>query len=276
MGAPFPLDLPQRPSKPRHVGITHVLDKGLPLAELPGVLESCGAYIDVWKFGWGTAYVDPAVEAKLVLLAEHGILGCVGGTLMEVAWVQRRVEEFLAWAADAGFPCVEVSRGVAPMRPDEKYDLIRTATARFTVLSEVGSKSATERMACIDWADEVAGDLAAGARWVLTEGRESGTVGIYDHTGAVREDVVGWVLDAGGVDRVVFEAPRKDQQAWFIKHCGPYVNLANIPVPEVLGVETLRLGLRADTLDLSSPVLAGAPLDAMPDGAPDGATVRTP
>jgi phosphosulfolactate synthase len=230
------------------VGITHVLDKGLPAGELPGVLDTCGAYIDVWKFGWGTAYLDPGVEPKLAVLAERGILACVGGTLLEVAWVQRRVEEFLAWAAALGFPCVEVSRGAAPMRPDEKYDLIRAATGRFTVLSEVGAKSADDQMPCFEWAEEVAGDLAAGAAWVLTEGRESGTVGIYDAAGTVREDVIAAVLDAGGVDRIVFEAPRKDQQAWFIRHCGANVNLANIAIGEVLGLETLRLGLRADTM----------------------------
>jgi phosphosulfolactate synthase len=251
---PFPLHLPERPAKPRRTGITHVLDKGLPARDMAGVLESCGRYVDVWKFGWGTAYLDPGVEAKLDALAAHGILGCVGGTLLEVAWAQGRVEEFLAWAGAVGFPCVEVSRGAAAMRPDEKYDLIRMATSRFIVLSEVGTKSATERMPCVDWADEVTGDLGAGATWVLTEGRESGTVGIYDSAGTVREDVVAAVIDAGGVDRVVFEAPRKDQQVWFIQHCGPGVNLANIPVAEVLGLETLRLGLRADTLGLSSPI----------------------
>jgi phosphosulfolactate synthase len=263
MGAPFPLHLPGRPAKPRQVGITHVLDKGLPVAEMAGVLDTCGAYIDVWKFGWGTAYIDPGVEAKLAMLAERDILGCVGGTLLEVAWVQGRVAEFLGWAGAVGFPCVEVSRGVAPMRPHEKYELIGKAAAAFTVLSEVGNKSATELMPCIDWADEVAGDLTAGARWVLTEGRESGTVGIYDPKGVVRQDVVEAVLEVGGVEKIVFEAPRKDQQVWFIQRCGPDVNLANIPVSEVLGLETLRLGLRADTLGLSSP---------MPHGAPDGAT----
>ena len=120
MGPPFPLELPERPGRPRSVGITHVLDKGLPAGELPGVLATCGTYIDIWKFGWGTAYLDPGVESKLDTLGAHGILGCVGGTLLEVAWVQRRVEEFLDWAAGVGFPCVEVSRGAAPMRPDEK------------------------------------------------------------------------------------------------------------------------------------------------------------
>jgi phosphosulfolactate synthase len=250
---PFPLELPGRPPKPRRVGITHVLDKGLPVHELAGVLETCGGYIDVWKFGWGTAYLDPGVASKLAILADHGILGCVGGTLLEVAWTQRRVDEFLAWAAAAGFPCVEVSRGAALMRPDEKYDLIRTARARFTVLSEVGAKSATDRMPCTDWADEVAGDLDAGATWVLTEGRESGTVGIYDDAGTVRQDVVAAVLGAGGVERVVFEAPRKDQQVWFLRRFGPECNLGNIMPDEVLSLETLRLGLRSDTIGLAAP-----------------------
>jgi phosphosulfolactate synthase len=251
MGTPFPLELPERPSKPRSVGITHVLDKGLPAHELPGVLETCGEYIDIWKFGWGTAYLDPGVESKLQTLAAHGILSCVGGTLMEVAWVQRRVEEFLDWAAGVGFPCIEVSRGAAPIRPDEKHDLIRSATSRFTVLSEVGSKRESDQPSCCQWAEEVAGDLAAGARWVLTEGRESGTVGIYNGAGTIREDIIAAVIDAGGVDRVVFETPRKDQAVWFMRHCGPNVNLANIPVAEVLGIETLRLGLRADTMSLA-------------------------
>ncbi|MGH9265751.1 MAG: phosphosulfolactate synthase [Acidimicrobiales bacterium] len=254
MGAPFPLDLPRRTAKPRAVGITHVLDKGLPARELDGVLESSGAYVDVWKFGWGTAYVDPGVEDKLAILARHGVLGCVGGTLLEVAWTQRRVEEFLDWADALGFPCVEVSRGMAPMRRDEKYELIQAAARRFTVLSEVGAKDPGERMPCPDWAEEVAGDLAAGARWVLCEGRESGTVGVYHPDGKVREDVVAAVLEAGGVERVVFEAPRKDQQAWFVRHCGANANLANIPITEVLGLETLRLGLRADTMNLPAPV----------------------
>ena len=251
MAAPFPLDLPERSVKPRRSGLTHVLDKGLTPSEVAGLLVSGGAYVDVWKFGWGTAYVDPGLGAKLALLAEHGVLGCLGGTLLEVAWAQRRADDLLDWAAGAGFPCVEVSRGVAPMTVDDKHDLIRTAASGFTVLSEVGAKSRTARMAPVLWADEVAGDLAAGATWVLTEGRESGNVGIYRDDGTVREDVVAAVISAGGVGRVVFEAPRKDQQAWFIRRFGAEVNLANIAVGEVLGLETLRLGLRADTIELS-------------------------
>jgi phosphosulfolactate synthase len=223
----------------------------MPATQVADVLASCGAYVDVWKFGWGTAYVDPGMRAKLQLLGRHGILACLGGTLLEVAWTQGRVEECLSWATGIGIPCIEVSRGAVPMSPDEKDELIARASADFVVLSEVGSKSAAVRSPSDEWAEEVARDLRAGATWVLTEGRESGTVGIYDHSGRVREDIVDAVAGAGGVDRVVFEAPSKDQQAWFIRRFGPDVNLANVAVGEVLGLETLRLGLRADTIGLS-------------------------
>lgn len=251
--APFPLRLPERARKPRRVGLTHVLDKGMPPRLAVDLLASGGAYIDVWKFGWGTAYIDPGLEAKLALLAEHGVLGCPGGTLFEVAWTQGRVEEFLTWAGDLGFPCVEISRGVAAMTPREKCHLIRRAAADFTVLAEVGAKSSTDRLPCDQWATEVTADLEAGATWVLTEGRESGTVGVYDDDGGIRQDIVDCVVEAAGVERVVFEAPQKDQQAWFIKRFGADVNLANIPVTEVPGLETLRLGLRADTVNLAFP-----------------------
>ena len=256
MAPPFRLDLPKRAGKPRRIGLTHVLDKGMPAPQVADVLASCAPYIDVWKFGWGTAYVDPGLPAKLELLAGHGILACLGGTLLEVAWAQGRVAEYLAWAHETGIPCGEVSRGAVPMGPDDKDALIRRAAADFMVVSEVGSKSARERSPAADWAEEVGRDLRAGATWVLAEGRESGTVGIYDDEGGVREDVIAAVADAGGIERVVFEAPSKDQQAWFIQQFGPDVNLANVSIAEVLGLETLRLGLRADTIDLSCPAPA--------------------
>ncbi len=255
---PFPLDLPARTAKPRRVGLTQVLDKGMPAPLVADVLAVCGAYVDVWKFGWGTAYLDPHLAAKLALLADHGVLGCLGGTLLEIAWAQHRVDEFLAWADEVGIPCVEVSRGAVLMGTDEKQDLIRLATSHFTVLSEVGRKSRTSRLGELEWASEVSGDVAAGATWVVAEGRESGTVGIFDEQGGVHEDIVAAAVRAGGLDRVVFEAPRKDQQAWFVSRFGPNVNLGNIAVGDVLGLETLRLGLRADTIGLST--MAAVPI----------------
>jgi phosphosulfolactate synthase len=247
--APGFLAVPPRARKPRRVGLTHVLDKGLPVDDADRLLDVCGEYVDVWKFGWGTAYLDPGVGAKLAVLRRHGVLGCTGGTLLEVAWHQGRVEEFLAWAGDLGFPCVEVSSGVAPLGPADKRELIEVAASRFVVLAEIGSKDPATEVSATAWATAAAADRAAGATWVVTEGRESGTVGLYSSDGAVRDDVVAAVVDAVGVEFAVFEAPRKDQQAWLIRHLGPDVNLGNIPPAETLGVEALRLGLRADTFD---------------------------
>jgi phosphosulfolactate synthase len=228
-----------------------VLDNGLPQSDLPGYLEAAAPHIDVWKMGWGTSYLEPAPAAKVDVLTGHGIRACVGGTLLEAAWAQGKAKDLLMWAEDQGFPCVEVSNGAVPMPLPDKRVLITEAADRFTVLSEVGSKDPAAPVSAGEWAEEMAGDLDAGASWVLTEGRESGTVGLYEPDGSVRETVVDAVVAAAGLARVVFEAPRKDQQAWFINRFGPDVNLGNVALTEVLGLETLRLGLRADTIDLS-------------------------
>ena len=245
------LSLPERAAKPRSVGLTHVLDKGMSVRATESVLTASAAYIDVWKFGWGVAYVDAALPEKLALMTAAGVQTCLGGTLLEIAWSQGKADECLNWAAEVGFESVEVSRGVAPMTLADKHVLLRRAAESFVVLSEVGRKDPDEALTAGDWADEISGDLDAGARWVITEGRESGTVGIYRPDGSIREDIVSAAVGAAGVDRLLFEAPRKDQQAWLIRAFGPDVNLANIACDEVLAVETLRLGLRADTCEVS-------------------------
>ncbi len=214
-------------------------------------LKAAGPHIDLWKLGWGTAYLDSALVEKLAVLRAAGIRTCLGGTLLEVSWAQGKAEQCLEWAAAVGLDAVEVSRGVAPMTLADKHTLLRHAAEAFVVLSEVGSKDPNQVLGAAQWAEEIAGDLAAGARYVITEGRESGTVGIYRGDGSVREEVVAAAVSAGGVDKVLFEAPRKDQQAWLIRAFGSDVNLANIACDDVLGLETLRLGLRADTFDLA-------------------------
>lgn len=244
------LNLPPRAGKPRDSGITHVIDSGLAVSEVAAALRSGAEFVDVWKLGWGIAYLDPGLEEKLALLTRHGVLACPGGTLLEIAWIQHRVREFLDWAAEAGFPCVEVSSGVAPMTRQDKDKLIAEAAERFIVLAEVGTKDSATREAPQQWEQAVTADLKAGATWVLTEGRASGDVGVYTASGAVRTEVVEAVLAAAGSDSVVFEAPRKEQQAWFIQRLGADVNLANIRPDEVLGLETLRRGLRADTMEV--------------------------
>jgi len=245
------LSLPERSAKPRLAGLTHVLDKGMSVDSARSALAAAGPLMDVWKFGWGTAYLDVGLPEKLELLRAHRVRSCLGGTLLEISWAQGRAEECLDWAAATGFDSVEVSRGVAPMSLEDKHDLLRLAAQRFVVLSEVGSKDPGEVLTAEQWTREVAEDLAAGARWVITEGRESGTVGIYREDGSIREKLVSAAVSGGGIDRLLFEAPHKDQQAWLIRAFGPDVNLANIRSDEVVALETLRLGLRADTVDLS-------------------------
>jgi phosphosulfolactate synthase len=247
MSRPTFLDLPSRSSKPRTTGLTHVLDKGMPLGELEGFLDSTGELVDVWKFGWGTAYIDPMVEKKLAAVTGYGIRACLGGTLLEIAWSQGKSDLCLRWAADFGFDCVEVSNGALGMPVTEKRRLISKAAERFTVFSEVGSKDPSVEVSPTAWAEQAAGDLGEGAAWILGEGRESGTVGLYYSDGEVRTQVVEAIAAAVGPERFIFEAPRRGQQVWFIRRFGPDVNLGNVAPGEVMGLETLRLGLRADT-----------------------------
>lgn len=258
MPGPAFLDLPARTAKPRRTGITHVLDAGIPLGEAADLLDMCGMYVDVWKLGWGVAYLDPNLDAKLELLAAHRVLASPGGTLLEIAWSQGRSAEFLGWARACGFPCVEVSAGTVPMDAAAQAGLIAEAAEHFIVLAEVGTKDPAVRLAPDEWAAAVIRGLKAGATWVIAEGRASGTVGIYSASGAVREDVVEAMVGAAGTDSVVFEAPREEQQAWFVRRFGPDVNLANIRPAGALGLETLRLSLRADTYEAwsASPVAA--------------------
>ncbi|HYJ69808.1 MAG TPA: phosphosulfolactate synthase [Nocardioidaceae bacterium] len=251
MALPSFLSLPERSTKPRTTGLTHVLDKGETVESTQSILATAAAHVDVWKFGWGTAYIDPTLADKLSLLRSANVHTCLGGTLLEIASAQGKAEACLDWAREVGFDRVEVSRGVAPMSVSEKHKLIRRAAESFDVMAEVGSKNPDEVAPPEQWASEIAGDLDAGAQWVITEGRESGTVGIYRSDGSIREDIVLAATAAGGVDKVFFEAPRKDQQAWLIRLFGPEVNLANIACDQVLALETLRLGLRADTCDVS-------------------------
>ena len=249
------LGLPPLPDKPRLVGVTHILDKGIPAHMTSAMLRSYAQHMDFWKFGWGTAYVESQLAEKLAILHEHDVVACVGGTLMEIAWARNAVDECLDWARKAGFRAVEVSRGSVPMSLTQKAMIIRQAAPHFTVLAETGYKSADRIMAPEEWSAEILEDLDSGATYVVTEGRESGTVGVYDHDGEPKQEVVDAVIAAAGLERALFESPRKSQQAWFINTYGPQVNLGNIAPEDALALTTLRCGLRADTIAMvaSSP-----------------------
>jgi phosphosulfolactate synthase len=245
------LSLPPRADKPRARALTHVLDKGLTLTATAAALEFAADHMDIWKVGWGIAYVDRELPRKLAALREHNVAACLGGTLLEIAWSQGRAHECLVWAARVGFDAIEVSRGVAPMSLDDKRELIKVAAEDFIVLAETGIKDERVVPSAEQWRDEVAQDLAAGATWVVCEGRESGTAGIYDSAGRPRVEIIDAAVEAAGFGRVLFEAPRKDQQAWLINRFGVDVNVGNIAPDDVLALTTLRLGLRADTAGLT-------------------------
>jgi phosphosulfolactate synthase len=263
------LTIVPRPAKPRTVGVTHVLDKGVPLQQLRGRLDASGSFIDIWKFGWGTAYVDTELEAKLQLLAEHGVRSCTGGTLLELAWLQGRTAEFLDWAVAVGFQCIEASNGATGLPPGEKRALIGAARERGrVVLAEVGSKDPDTAVSPQQWVAEIAADLEAGATWVVTEGRESGTVGLYDSAGSVRVELLAAIEHEIDVTQLIFESPHRAQQAWLVRHFGPNVNLGNIAADEIVAVETLRRGLRVDTIGMHIGVHSGSDGNGPSGGQP--------
>ena len=241
------LQLPEREVKPRRCGLTHVLDKGTPTHALDALLAQAGHLVDVLKVGWGIAFIDPTIKERVAVCNAAGVTVCLGGTLLEVCAAQGKVAELCGWAAEVGVDAIEVSNGLQAMTSDGKRELIRRLCGDFTVLAETGAKDDNAPVLIEEWLDELEADLEAGASWVIAEGRESGTVGVYRPDGSVRAELVEAIADRVPVDRVIFEAPRKAQQAWFVRRFGTCVNLGNIAPEEVLPLETLRVGLRADT-----------------------------
>jgi phosphosulfolactate synthase len=243
------LELPPRSAKPRDQGITHVLDKGLSLAEVDGLIEVAGEYVDLVKLGWGTALATRNLEAKLGRYREYGIPVVLGGSLTELAIAQDRLDELVAWVQELGLRYFEISDGTILLDPQRKLELIERLAGQFTVLSEVGSKDDTGAITPpYLWVDQMRDQLAAGAWKVIAEGRESGSAGIFRPTGEVREGLINEIVHGVDPARILFDAPRKEQQVWFVKRFGPDVNLGNIGPADVLPLETLRLGLRSDTM----------------------------
>jgi phosphosulfolactate synthase len=237
----------------RDGGLTHVLDKGLGPRAWADVLETAGEYIDIVKLGWGTAYVTPqrvaAAKAKRCLAA--GVHISPGGTLFELAVSQGRTAEFAAWCAKVGFDTIEISDGTVDLGAGRRRKLIRDLSADFRVVAEVGCKDTGVEVAPEVWVEEMLSDLDAGAAYVIAEGRESGTVGVYDTGGKPRHELIDTLLAHVPAERIIFEAPTKGQQAWFVERLGAEANLGNIAPDDVIGVETLRRGLRADTVTLA-------------------------
>jgi phosphosulfolactate synthase len=241
------LDLPTRSAQPREKGITHVLDRGLSIGEIDGLVEVAGEAVDLVKLGWGTALVTANLERKLERYREHGIPVVLGGTLTELTIAQDRLERLVEWLHELQLKHIEISDGTIELDHNHKLELIEQLAQEFVVMSEVGSKDDTRIMAPYRWVEQIEQELAAGAWKVIAEARESGTVGIFRHDGEVRMGLIDEIAHAISPDKILFEAPRKDQQVWFVRRFGPEVNLGNIAPEDVLSLETIRLGLRSDT-----------------------------
>jgi len=220
------------------------------IAEVDGLLEVAGAVVDVVKLGWGTALVTANLRPKLERYAAHGVPVVLGGTLTEIAIRQGRIDGLVAWLRELGLRHVEVSDGTIALAPEVKRELIERLAKEFVVFAEVGSKDADFIMAPYVWVEQIERDLAAGAWKVIAEARESGTAGIYRADGEVRTGLIDEIVHAIDPERLIFEAPRREQQVWLLGRLGSECNLGNIAPADVLSLETLRLGLRADTVEL--------------------------
>ncbi len=243
------LQLPERTAKPRQFGLTMVMDKGLSIREAEDMLSSSADYIDVVKLGWATSYFFPRLREKLAVYKEAGIPTYFGGTFFEAFIVRGQFDDYMRLLEEYDMEYVEVSDGSIEIPHDEKCAYIQRLAQNYRVLSEVGSKDAEKILAPYQWIELMQAELGAGAWKVIGEARESGNVGLFRETGEVRQGLVKEIIHSIPADRIIWEAPQKSQQVWFIKQVGANVNLGNIAPNEVIPLETIRNGLRGDTFD---------------------------
>jgi len=238
--------LPERSLKPRESGLTMVMDKGLSIREAEDFLSNGSTYTDIIKLGFGTGFVTPKLQDKINLYKSAGIPVYFGGTLFEAYVVRIQFEDYLRLLDKTGIDYAEVSDGSIEMHHDTKCEYIRKLSQRVTVLSEVGSKDAEKIIPPYEWIEQMESEISAGVWKVIAEARESGTGGIFRGTGEVRSGRVAEIISKIPLEKIIWEAPLKSQQVWFIKLYGANVNLGNIAPNELLALETLRLGLRGD------------------------------
>lgn len=242
-------NIPERTSKPRTEGFTMVMDKGLSLREVEDLIETSGGLFDIVKLGWATSYVTPNLDQKIKLYQEAGIPCYLGGTLFEAFYIREQLDDYKRVLEKYNLEHCEVSDGSVSMDHDHKCEIIADFSKLVTVLSEVGSKDATKIIPPYKWIQQMQTELDAGAWKVIGEAREGGNVGLFRDSGEVRQGLVEEILTQIPTEKIIWEAPQKAQQVWFIKLCGTNVNLGNIAPNEVIPLETIRLGLRGDTFD---------------------------
>ncbi len=242
-------NLPERIQKPRNSGITMMMDKGLSLRQVEDFIEVAGTYTDMVKLGWATSYVTPNLDDKLAIYRNAGIPVYFGGTLFEAMLVRGQFDDYCRLIDKYQLQYAEVSDGSIEIAHEEKCAYISKLAKQVTVISEVGSKDVQKIFAPYKWINLMRAEIEAGAWKVIAEARESGNVGIYRDSGEVRQGLVDEILTQIPEETIIWEAPQKAQQVWFIKLIGANVSLGNIAPADVIPLETLRLGIRSDTFD---------------------------
>ncbi len=239
--------LPERTSKPRNSGVTMVMDKGLSLREVEDFISTSADHADIIKLGWATSFVTPRLDEKLAIYRDAGLPVYFGGTLFEAFVVRGQFDDYRKLLDRYNMQYAEVSDGSLEMEQDQKCEYIRQLATQVTVLSEVGSKDEAKIIPPYKWIQLMKAELEAGAWKVIGEAREGGTVGLFRSSGEVRQGLVEEILTQIPSESILWEAPQKEQQVWFVKLLGANVNLGNIAPAEVIPLETIRLGLRGDT-----------------------------
>jgi phosphosulfolactate synthase len=242
--------IPERNQKPRTGGITMIMDKGLSVAEARNFLSVSHPHVDIIKLGFGTSFVTPTLEEKLEVYREYDIPVYFGGTLFEAFLIRNQFEDYITVCKNYGIRYMEVSDGSIEIPHAEKCGYIEKLTQYGVVLSEVGSKDAAHIIPPYKWIELMRAELNAGSTYVIAEAREAGNVGIYRGSGEVREGLVQEILTQIPGEKIIWEAPQKAQQLYFIELLGCNVNLGNIAPSEILPLETMRIGLRGDTFHL--------------------------
>jgi phosphosulfolactate synthase len=239
--------LPERPAKPRNSGLTMVMDKGLSIREAEDFMSVGSEYTDFVKLGFGTSLITPGFEKKISIYKKAGVVPYFGGTLFEAFVVRNMFKEYIEFLDKHKIELVEVSDGSYDIEHSRKLEYIKTLSKRGTVISEVGSKKKEVIYTPDEWVAMMKSELDAGSVKVIAEARESGTTGIYNEDGSINNKIISAISEHVKLENVIWEAPLKSQQAWFIKHFGANVNLGNIAPYEIIPLESLRLGLRGDT-----------------------------
>lgn len=242
-------NLPVRTEKPRTTGFTMVMDKGMGIREVENFVEANSEFVDIVKLGWATSYLTKNLAQKIQIYKDAGIPVYLGGTLFEAFVIRGQFEDYRRVLEKFDLTFAEVSDGSISLNHDKKCEYIQILSKDVTVLSEVGSKDAAKIIPPYKWIDQMQSELDAGSWKVIGEAREGGNVGLFRDSGEVRQGLVEEILTKIPEDRIIWEAPQKEQQVWFVKLLGANVNLGNIAPNELIPLETIRLGLRGDTFD---------------------------